>query len=163
MLLVQVYGAGIAGAAIAAVLAETSGFAVGIVVAWRISQTGFAVPAATLFDRAKLMRMLAVNRDIMVRTAALIVVFLFFTAKGAREGDVTLAANVGAEQLPAGQRVLPRRPRQCRPATVRPRLRRPRRDAASPTSTRLVLLWGIGFALVVSAAVRTVRTGADPT
>ena len=78
---------------IAAVLAETAGFVVGIVVAWRISQTGFAVPAATLFDRTKLMRMLAVNRDIMVRTAALIVVFLFFTAKGAREGDVTLAAN----------------------------------------------------------------------
>ncbi|MET4769174.1 putative MATE family efflux protein [Bradyrhizobium elkanii] len=93
VLLVQVYGAGIAGAAIAAVLAETAGFAVGIVVVWRISQGGFAVPAATLFDRAKLMRMLAVNRDIMVRTAALIVVFLFFTAKGAREGDVTLAAN----------------------------------------------------------------------
>jgi multidrug resistance protein, MATE family len=87
VLLVQAYGAGIAGAAIAAVLAETAGFVVGIVVAWRISQTGFAVPAATLFDRTKLMRMLAVNRDIMVRTAALIVVFLFFTAKGAREGD----------------------------------------------------------------------------
>lgn len=93
VLLVQVYGAGIAGAAIAAVLAEATGFAAGIIAAWRISQGGFAVPAATLFDRAKLMRMLAVNRDIMVRTAALIVVFLFFTAKGAREGDVTLAAN----------------------------------------------------------------------
>ena len=37
--------------------------------------------------------MLAVNRDIMIRTAALITAFLFFTAQGARAGDVTLAAN----------------------------------------------------------------------
>jgi MATE family multidrug resistance protein len=39
------------------------------------------------------MRMLAVNRDIMIRTSALITAFLFFTAQGARAGDVTLAAN----------------------------------------------------------------------
>jgi multidrug resistance protein, MATE family len=39
------------------------------------------------------MRMLAVNRDIMIRTAALITAFLFFTAQGARSGDVILAAN----------------------------------------------------------------------
>ncbi len=37
--------------------------------------------------------MLAVNRDIMIRTAALIAAFLFFTAQGARAGDMTLAAN----------------------------------------------------------------------
>ena len=30
------------------------------------------------------MRMLAVNRDIMIRTASLITAFLFFTAQGAR-------------------------------------------------------------------------------
>jgi MATE family multidrug resistance protein len=35
----------------------------------------------------------AVNRDIMIRTAALIAAFLFFTAQGARAGDLTLAAN----------------------------------------------------------------------
>ena len=37
--------------------------------------------------------MLGVNRDIMIRTASLIAVFLFFTAQGARAGDMTLAAN----------------------------------------------------------------------
>ena len=37
--------------------------------------------------------MFAVNRDIMIRTAALIAAFLFFTAQGARAGDLTLAAN----------------------------------------------------------------------
>jgi MATE family multidrug resistance protein len=39
------------------------------------------------------MRMLAINRDIMIRTAALIAAYLFFTAQGARAGDVALAAN----------------------------------------------------------------------
>ena len=39
------------------------------------------------------MRMLTVNRDIMIRTASLIAALLFFTAQGARAGDVTLAAN----------------------------------------------------------------------
>jgi multidrug resistance protein, MATE family len=46
-----------------------------------------------LLDRDKLMHMMAVNRDIMIRTSALIAAFLFFVAQGARTGDVTLAAN----------------------------------------------------------------------
>src|SRR5581483_6401252 len=51
------------------------------------------ITRAALFDRARLLRMLAINRDIMIRTAALITAFLFFTARGARAGDVVLAAN----------------------------------------------------------------------
>ena len=39
------------------------------------------------------MRLFLVNRDIMIRTAALIVAWGFFTAQGARAGDVMLAAN----------------------------------------------------------------------
>lgn len=93
ILLVLVYDTGIAGAAIAAILSEAVGFVLGVIVCRRYADGGFAVPRATLFDRAKLMRMLAVNSDIMIRTAALIAVFLFFTAKGAQAGDVTLAAN----------------------------------------------------------------------
>lgn len=84
---------GIRGAALASVLAELSGLVVGLAVAWRILGGRLALTAAALFDRARLMRMLAVNRDIMIRTAALIAAFLFFTARGARAGDVTLAAN----------------------------------------------------------------------
>jgi MATE family multidrug resistance protein len=84
---------GIAGAALASVIAQVLGFAAGIAVAWRIIGGRFDVTRAVLFDRARLMRMLAVNRDIMIRTAALISAFAFFTARGARAGDVTLAAN----------------------------------------------------------------------
>ena len=37
--------------------------------------------------------MVGINRDIMIRSAALIFAFAFFTAQGARGGDIALAAN----------------------------------------------------------------------
>lgn len=149
ILLVLVYDTGIAGAAIAALVSETTGFVLGVIVCRRYADGGFAVPRDRLFDRVKLMRLLAVNSDIMIRTAALIAVFLFFTAKGARAGDVTLAANsvlnnfllVSAFFLDgignAAQQLCGR--------TLGARDARGFLD-----STRLVLLWGLGFALVVA-------------
>jgi MATE family multidrug resistance protein len=84
---------GIAGAAIAAVIAEAAGLVLGIVTAGRLTHWKLAIDVAALFDRAILMRMLSVNRDIMIRTGSLIAVWLFFAAQGARAGDVALAAN----------------------------------------------------------------------
>jgi MATE family multidrug resistance protein len=148
-MLVQVAHAGISGAAIAAVLAEAAGLGLGLLIARRLTCGRPAVPRAALLDRAKLIRMLAVNRDIMIRTAALISAFLFFTAQGARAGDLTLAANAvlnnfllisaffldglanAAEQL-------------CgRAFGARDRV-------AFAGAVRLVLVWGFGFALAVS-------------
>jgi len=150
VLLVLVFDAGIAGAAIAAVIAEATGLLIGILIAGRLIDGKLAIARATLFDRAKLMRMFAVNRDIMIRTAALIIVWLFFAAQGARSGDVALAANAvlnnfllvsaffldglanAAEQL-------------CGRAVGA-------RDRTSFSSaTRLVVSWGFAFALVVTA------------
>lgn len=150
VLLVLVLDAGIAGAAIAAVIAEATGLLLGVLVARHLTQGKLDIPRATLFDRAKLMRMLAVNRDIMIRTASLIAVFLFFTAQGARSGDVVLAANAvlnnflmisaffldglanAAEQL-------------CgRAYGARDRI-------AFSSATRLVIRWGAAFALAVTA------------
>lgn len=150
VLLVLVLDAGIAGAAIAAVIAEATGLLLGVLVARHLTQGKLGIPRATLFDRAKLMRMLAVNRDIMIRTASLIAVFLFFTAQGARSGDVVLAANAvlnnflmisaffldglanAAEQL-------------CgRAYGARDRI-------AFSSATRLVIRWGAAFALAVTA------------
>lgn len=85
--LVLVLNKGIAGAAIAAVLAETTGFAVGAVLAWRLLGGVFNISTEWL------LHMFAVNRDILIRTAALIAAFLFFTSQGARAGDTVLAAN----------------------------------------------------------------------
>ena len=84
---------GISGAALASVIAETTGLMIGLGMAWRVLGGRFDWRQAKLFDRDQLMRLLAINRDIMIRTAALIAVYLFFTAQGARSGDVALAAN----------------------------------------------------------------------
>lgn len=150
VLLVLWFDFGIAGAAIAAVIAEGSGLVIGLAIAVRRGRGLFNVSRAMLFDPHRLRRMFAVNRDIMIRTAALIAVFLFFTAQGARGGDVVLATNAvlnnflmisaffldglanAAEQLCG--RTLGARDR-----------------AGFVKATRLVILWGFGFALIVSA------------
>jgi len=149
LLLVIGFDAGIAGAAAAAVIAEAVGVLLGIIIARRLQPKGLLVPRKLLLDRDKLKRMLAVNRDIMVRTAALIAVFLFFNAQGARAGDVTLAANAvlnnfllvsaffldglanAAEQL-------------CGHAIGA----QDRRGFTG--ATRLVIAWGFGFSLLVT-------------
>lgn len=82
---------GVAGAGLAALIAEAVGFAGGLVLTFRLGSR--IMPARILLDRTKLVRMLAINRDIMIRTVALIVAFFFFTAQGARAGDTILAAN----------------------------------------------------------------------
>lgn len=151
VMLVLVFDIGIAGAAIAAVIAETAGLVLGVAVSRKFAGGSLRVSATELFDRDKLMHMMAVNRDIMIRTAALIAAFLFFVAQGARSGDVILAANSvlnnfllisaffldglanAAEQL-------------CGKAFGA-------RDRAGFTSaTRLVIAWGGGFAVAVTVA-----------
>ena len=92
-LLVLQFDFGISGAALATVAAEMVGFLAGLIAVWRVLGGCLDVPRAILFDRGRLLRLFAVNRDIMIRTAALIAAFLFFTAQGARAGDLTLAAN----------------------------------------------------------------------
>lgn len=47
----------------------------------------------TIFDRRLLLRMMAVNRDIMIRSFCLLSAFGFFTSKSAEQGDVLLATN----------------------------------------------------------------------
>jgi MATE family multidrug resistance protein len=92
VILVWELGLGVTGAAFGAVIAEAVGMLVGLAVALRL--VGARLPAATsIFDRDRLMRLFLVNRDIFIRTAALIVAWGFFTAQGARSGDVVLAAN----------------------------------------------------------------------
>lgn len=92
VILVLHVGFGVTGAAFAAVLAEAIGMLVGLALAFRL--VGAALPAgASILDRGRLKRLFLVNRDIFIRTAALIVAWGFFTAQGARAGDVMLAAN----------------------------------------------------------------------
>ena len=92
VLLVLYVGLGVTGAAFAAVLAEAVGMFLGLFIALRL--VGAVLPArASILDRDRLKRLFLVNRDIFIRTAALIVAWGFFTAQGAGAGDVVLAAN----------------------------------------------------------------------
>jgi MATE family multidrug resistance protein len=98
-LLVLVVACGITGAATATVIAETGGFIAGVAVVWHLQTGRVGVTRSVLFDRTKLLLLFVVNRDIMIRTAALISAFLFFAAQGARAGDLTLAANAVLNNL----------------------------------------------------------------
>lgn len=147
--LVTGMNAGIEGAAVAAVMAEAVGLVLGVAVARTIMHQPLNVPRAVLLDRAKLWHMLTVNRDIMIRTAALIAALLFFTAQGARAGDVTLAANavlnnfllISAFFLDGLANAAQQLCGQAYGA----------RDRTSfSDSVRLVLSWGFGFAVAVA-------------
>jgi multidrug resistance protein, MATE family len=93
IVLVAVLEFGVAGAALGTVMAEVVGVGLGLAVLRRLGSDPFRMPPAEIFDRAAMLRTFAVNRDIMIRTMALVAAFAIFTALGARAGDVTLAAN----------------------------------------------------------------------
>jgi MATE family multidrug resistance protein len=150
VLLVLVLDAGIAGAAIAAVIAEAAGVLLGILIASRLTGGKIDIDRATLFDREKLKHMLAVNRDIMIRTASLIAAFLFFTAQGARAGDVTLAANAVLNNfLLISAFFLDGLANAAEQLCGRAYGARDRTGFAG--AVRLVIVWGFAFSLAVTS------------
>jgi MATE family multidrug resistance protein len=84
---------GIAGAALATLCAEAAGLVLGLAVLRRLGARPFRVPLADIRDPAALRRTLAVNRDVVIRTLALVAGIVLFSALGARQGDAVLAAN----------------------------------------------------------------------
>ncbi len=149
VLLVLVLDWGVTGAAFAAIIAEIAGLALGLALAWRVLGARFGIGRAAVFDRAQLTRMLAINRDIMIRTAAMIAVYLFFSAQGARAGDTTLAANavlhnftlVGAFFLDGFANAAEQLCGRAYGARNRDAFRR---------AVRLVLIWGFVFGAAVT-------------
>lgn len=141
---------GVAGVAWASVLAEALSLVAALPFAWRALDPSVRPSRIRIFDRRGYARMIAVNRDIMVRSFALLFSFAYFTRQGTLLGDVTLAANgilmqfflvggyfldgtaTAAEQL-AGRAVGAR----WRPAFDR--------------AVRLTLLWGAMLAGALSA------------
>jgi MATE family multidrug resistance protein len=84
-------GWGVGGVAVATLIAEWTGLALGL---W-LCRGAFAGwrERARIFDRARLVRMMRVNGDIMIRSVVLQGSFTAFLFLGADFGDVTLAAN----------------------------------------------------------------------
>lgn len=92
-----VLGLGVRGIGLGTALAEWLTLLFAGALAWHSLRDVLKVIAPTLrhtvFDRHKLGLMLAANTDILVRTLALLFGFAWFADRGARFGDVTLAAN----------------------------------------------------------------------
>lgn len=142
---------GVAGAALATVIAEAFGVALGFVVLGRLGSHPFRVPWAEIRDRSAILRTLAINRDIMIRTVALLAAFTIFSSEGARGGDVTLAANAVLHNIfliggyfldgfaTAGETL-------CGQALGA------RNERAFRRSVTLSLGWCLGFGLLVSIA-----------
>ncbi|MDQ0316760.1 MATE family efflux transporter [Amorphus orientalis] len=93
VLLVLVWDFGVAGVAWASVAAEACALVLTLVLVARLLPKDRWPSRARIADRAQFLRMGVVNRDIMIRSLALMTAFTFFTAQGARAGDITLAAN----------------------------------------------------------------------
>jgi MATE family multidrug resistance protein len=94
VMLVGGLGWGVPGVAGGTLIAEALAAGFGLWLAFR--ESGRRVAAFVwrhAFDREGVLRMIAVNGDLMVRTLSLLFAFTFFTAQAARAGDVILAAN----------------------------------------------------------------------
>ncbi|MBO9603210.1 MAG: MATE family efflux transporter [Novosphingobium sp.] len=86
------------GVGLAAAGAQWTALAAGLAIVTRIASANplalvRRAGAAALFERAALTRLFAVNRDLMIRTIALLLLLTWFANAGARLGTLTLAAN----------------------------------------------------------------------
>ena len=95
--LLLVIGAGlkVEGVAAGTLVAQYAGFLLAVGLWWR-RYRGLSVRtpfSCGLWHRAALLRFLGVNRDIFLRTLCLVSVTTYFTAAGAAQGDLVLAAN----------------------------------------------------------------------
>lgn len=87
-------GWGVAGVAVAALMAEWLAAFLGLVLAYHEARRrGAQTDLVRALGLEQLKRALQVNGDIMIRTLSALAVFMFFMAQGVRGGDLTLAAN----------------------------------------------------------------------
>ncbi|MBQ0833915.1 MATE family efflux transporter [Marinobacter sp.] len=90
---VTVLGWNSRGVAIATVIAEYGAAIIGFMIVLKRMPHGQRLTRELFGTLADYLAILQVNRYIMVRTIALLLVLAFFTAQGARQGDTILAAN----------------------------------------------------------------------
>ena len=91
LLFVTIFNLAVEGVAIASVIAEYLGLALAY---FLIKRRGFTLINKITFDSPFKWRTLRnLHGNIFIRTLCLIFCFAFFTAQGAKQGDVTLAAN----------------------------------------------------------------------
>lgn len=82
------------GVGLSALIAEFSGASLGCLLVWRsLRKMKVATTWAQVWNREKILRTLGANTDIMIRTLCLVFAFAWFISRGARAGDVIIAAN----------------------------------------------------------------------
>ncbi|MGI9399807.1 MAG: MATE family efflux transporter [Rhizobiaceae bacterium] len=86
-------GYGIAGVAWATVIAEIITAGAGLLICRNLMDKSIRPSRQRILDRSALKRLINLNGDIMIRSFVLLLGFAFFTAQGARLGELTLAAN----------------------------------------------------------------------
>jgi multidrug resistance protein, MATE family len=148
-----VYGLsmGVRGSAFGTFCAEVVGVVAGLRALSGIDRSWFSVDIAVLKNRARLVQMVSINRDLVIRTAALLFSYAFFTSQGARHGDVLLAANAvlmniyltGAYFLDGFATAAQQLCGQAFGAADGTRFRQ---------AVRLTAIWSLGFSAALSAA-----------
>ena len=150
LLFVLHFGWGVAGVAWASVLAEAATVALTLPFVAPRLPAGGRPSRRRIFDRQGFLRIIAVNRDIMIRSFSLLLAFAVFTRQGAQFGDVILAANailmhfflIGGYFLDG----LATAAEQLAGRAVGARYR-----AAFRSSVRLTLIWGFALSLALTA------------
>jgi putative MATE family efflux protein len=151
-------GWGVAGVAWATVSGEAVAMLFGLSIVLRRFRRAPRLPRERILDPGAFLRMMSLNRDIMIRSFSLLAAFALFTRQGAQFGTVTLAANAvllnffmvasffldgfatAAEQL-AGRAI------------------GARAESSFRRAVRLTLIWGFGLA--GSATLILLLAGAD--
>jgi multidrug resistance protein, MATE family len=88
------YGMKADGVGLSALIAEFSGASLGCFLVWRsLRKMQVTSTWAQVWNREKIRHTLGANTDIMIRTLCLVFAFAWFTSRGARAGDVIIAAN----------------------------------------------------------------------
>ena len=100
VLFVMGFGWDVKGVALGTALSETTAALVGLfIIRRRLLRHQVKISWLQIIDRQRFVTMMSVNSDIMVRTLAMLFCFSFFTAQGAKHGDLILAANAILMQL----------------------------------------------------------------
>lgn len=145
---------GVAGVGAASALAQWIQLAAGAVIALNVLKARSRPGRAQLLDRGRLIRLFAVNRDIFLRTLALLAGFYWFNEASLREGADVLAGNaillqfisVSAFFLDAFAHVAEAETGRAAGAKDWPRLKRAFR-LTSELAAACALMLGLGFLL----------------
>lgn len=152
-LFVLVLGWDVRGVALGTVIAEIVAAGTGVVLAIRRARALHGHWRHTnLLMPERLKRTIAVNRDIMIRSLALIFVFVWFVAQGARQGDVTLAANAILMQFIAVSAYFLDGLAFAAESLVGRAMGAAHR-AGLLSAARITTMWAVGFALVAACSI----------